>query len=169
MNRQLRTAGNILIITIIAMAFSSCFDRRAKELEKQEEETIQSYLQQSPYTFEQKTSGLYYYEHVTGTGQALQAHDTAYVMYSLKFLNGYQLATTIGTTDTLIFPVLEGWTIPGFDEGVSYMKQGGESVLLIPSKLAYGYAGSYTGTIPGYTPLLFDIFLVKVKADPTNE
>jgi FKBP-type peptidyl-prolyl cis-trans isomerase FkpA len=39
------------------------------------------------------------------------------------------------------------------------MKPGGKSTLLIPSKLAYGASGTYG--IPGYTPLLFDIELVK--------
>ena len=40
------------------------------------------------------------------------------------------------------------------------MKPGGKSTLLIPSKLAYGAMGTYG--ISGYTPLLFDIELVKV-------
>jgi FKBP-type peptidyl-prolyl cis-trans isomerase FkpA len=40
------------------------------------------------------------------------------------------------------------------------MKEGGVSRLLIPSSLAYGSLGY--GSIPGYTPILFEIHLVKV-------
>jgi FKBP-type peptidyl-prolyl cis-trans isomerase len=45
------------------------------------------------------------------------------------------------------------------------MKEGGKSTLLIPSELAYGTYGRYP-YIQGYTPLLFAIELVKVKAGP---
>ena len=65
---------------------------------------------------------------------------------------------------------MEGYVIKGFDEGITYMKVGGRSLLLIPSKLAYGTSGYYTydasgnySGIPGYTPLLFDITLARVK------
>jgi FKBP-type peptidyl-prolyl cis-trans isomerase len=41
------------------------------------------------------------------------------------------------------------------------MREGGKALFLMPSKLAYGSAGYYS--IPGYTPLLFEVDLVKVK------
>jgi len=44
------------------------------------------------------------------------------------------------------------------------MDEGGKATLLIPSKLAYGTSGYYT--IPGYTPLLYDVQLVKVIPGP---
>jgi FKBP-type peptidyl-prolyl cis-trans isomerase len=40
------------------------------------------------------------------------------------------------------------------------MKEGGKAILLIPSNLAYGPNGS--GSIPGYTPLLFEFDLVDI-------
>jgi FKBP-type peptidyl-prolyl cis-trans isomerase FkpA len=48
------------------------------------------------------------------------------------------------------------------------MAVGGKSTLLIPSNLGYGPAGSTYGIIPGYTPLLFDIELVRLKAVPAK-
>ncbi len=54
-----------------------------------------------------------------------------------------------------------GENISGFDEGITLMAEGGKSTILIPSSLAYGTIGRYPG-IPGYTPLLFDLELVKV-------
>ena len=91
-------------------------------------------------------------------------HDTAYLKYTEKFLDGTIYDTNVGTTDTLIRPVAEGWIVYGIDEGITYMKEGGKTTFLVPSKLAYGASGSYS--IPGYTALLFDIELVRVKPGP---
>ena len=44
--------------------------------------------------------------------------------------------------------------ILGWQEGITYFKEGGEGVLLIPSSLAYGSNG--TGPIPGGAVLVFD-------------
>ena len=43
------------------------------------------------------------------------------------------------------------------------MIEGGQAKFLVPSKLAYGSTGNYYGTIPPYTPLVFDVNLVRVK------
>ena len=59
----------------------------------------------------------------------------------------------------------EGALIYGFDEGITFMKAGGKATLLVPSNLAYGASGNGYG-IPGYTPLLFDVELVRVKPGP---
>ena len=101
-------------------------------------------------------------ETLAGIGISPAAHDTAYVRYTGKYLNGTTFDSNVGTDrDDFVFPVGEGYAIYGFDEGVTYMKEGGKSTLLIPSNLGYGTQGYYT--IPGYTPLLFEIELIKVK------
>ena len=130
-------------------------------LADQEKLEIQNYRNDNPtLSFQLKPSGLYYLDLIIGTGPVPVAHDTAYVQYTGKFLNGNVFDTNIGGAD-LVFPVVEGWLISGFDEGITYMREGGKAVFLMPSKLAYGSAGYYS--IPGYTPLLFEVNLVKVK------
>jgi FKBP-type peptidyl-prolyl cis-trans isomerase len=84
-------------------------------------------------------------------------------VYTGKFLNGNVFDTNAGGADLVII-VGGGAYIPGLEEGITYMKEGGKATLLIPSKLAYGTSGLYN--IPGYTPLLFDIQLVKVIPGP---
>jgi FKBP-type peptidyl-prolyl cis-trans isomerase FkpA len=165
MLRKTITTPILLLATILFLSLDSC--NPAKEYEKEERTKIQNYLDQnSTLAFELKNSGLYYLEVQAGTGRTPVIHDTAYVFYTGKFLDGTIFDTNVGTTDTLIFPVLEDWMIAGFDEGISYMKQGGKASLVIPSKLAYGTYGRYP--IQGYTPLLFDITLVKVKPGPAK-
>ena len=46
------------------------------------------------------------------------------------------------------------------------MKEGGKATFLIPSKLAYGTHGNYS--VPGYTPVIFDIQLVRVIPGPSK-
>ncbi len=153
----------LLPLMIIMLVLFSC--NPARQYEKDEQAAIDSYISQNPgIDFELKPSGLYYYDMQLGTGRTPVAHDTAYVMYTAKFLDGTVFDSNVGTTDTLIFAVDEGWMIPGFDEGVTYMKSGGKALLLVPSSLAYGASGYYP--IGGYTPLLFEIYLARVAQGP---
>jgi len=155
----------LFIAVALMVSFGSCDP--AKKYEKEEKEEIRSFLNSNDtQNYVQKPSGLYYLEVLTGTGRTPVVHDTAYVIYTGMFLDGYVFYTNIGTSDTLIFPVAEGYLIYGFDEGITYMKVGGKASLLIPSKLAYGASGDNTGIIGGYTPLLFDVDLVRVKPGP---
>lgn len=154
----------LFITALVLVTLVSC--NPSKKYEDEEKASIQNYLSQnSDKNFVLKPSGLYYLDVITGTGDIARKHDTAYVKYTGMFLDGtvYDSNSEIyGITDTLIFPVDEGWKITGFDEGITYMRVGGSATLLIPSSLAYGAAGFYP-YIPGYSPLLLDIQLVKVK------
>lgn len=153
----------IVISCLIALSLVSCFPS-TEELEKEEANKIQDYLTENPsLDFELRSSGLYYLEVTAGTGLAAATHDTAYVFYSVSLLDGTILESNYGTSDTLIFPADEGYLIAGFEEGLSYMKSGGNSIFLVPSILGYGSTGNYYGTIEGYTPLIFDVKLLKVK------
>jgi FKBP-type peptidyl-prolyl cis-trans isomerase FkpA len=161
MKTNSRIIISILAVVMIFFIYS-CMPKE-EEYEKQEAESIKNYLDLHPdQNFELKESGLYYLETKTGSGLPVMIHDTAYVYFTLKFLNGEQIATNESTNDTLIFPALENYVLSGLDEAISYMKAGGESLLLIPSKLAYGKTGDQY-SIRGYTPLLLNTRLVRVK------
>ena len=148
-----------LICTVLLLTVTSC--NPTAKYERDEESQIQGYLTSNPtLAFQKKTSGLYYLEVQAGLGRLAVAHDTAYVKYTGKFLDGSVFDTNVGISDTLYFPVNEGTLITGFDEGITYMHEGGKAMLLIPSYLAYGNSGYY---MPSYTPILFDVELVKLK------
>jgi cyclophilin family peptidyl-prolyl cis-trans isomerase len=51
--------------------------------------------------------------------------------------------------------------IPGFEEGITYIKEGGKVLLFIPYYNAYGKQGR-PGAIPAYADLVFEIELLKV-------
>lgn len=152
----------VLLTGLSILSLVSCDP--AKKYEKAEKESISNYLNTHPTdTFALESSGLYYRDVVVGTGVQAQTHDTAYVIYTGKYLNGNTFDTNVGGKQ-LIFPVGEGLMIAGFDEGITYMRVGGKAELLVPSDLAYGTQGYYT--IAGYTPLLYEVEFVKVAAGP---
>jgi FKBP-type peptidyl-prolyl cis-trans isomerase len=167
MIRKNSLSVSLLIAAVILLTMGSCNPK--EDFELQENLIIQNYLTENPtLDFAQQSSGLYYFVIQEGTGTPPVAHDTAYVKYTGKFLNGTVFDTNIGEsrTDTLKVPVDEGWMIEGFDEALTLMKLGEKAMFLIPSKLAYGPSGYYI--INGYTPLLFDVELVRIKRGPVK-
>ncbi|MBG0859614.1 MAG: FKBP-type peptidyl-prolyl cis-trans isomerase [Bacteroidales bacterium] len=150
-----------VIVGIILIVSVSC--NLSKKYEREEAEEIQQYLDShTDLNFELKPSGLYYLEVLAGTGEIATVHDTAYVIYTGKYLNGTPFDTNVGK-DSLIFPVGEGFTIEGFDEGITYMREKGKSTFLIPSRLGWGSSGYY---MPAYTPIVFEVELARLVQGP---
>lgn len=163
-SKKLVLLTTILMITLFLGV--SCLKETSEETLKVKESTsIQEFLSlNDTLDFVVKSSGLHYHEMKAGTGLQPGVHDTAFVFYTVKTLTGLIVDSNVGTIDTLVFPVGEKKMLDGFDEGVSYMRNGGESLILLPSSLAYGSTG--WGHVGPYTPLIIKIDLVRVK--PAN-
>ena len=95
-----------------------------------------------------------------GTGAAVANGDSATINYIGAFLDGTVFDSSFSRGVPLVFTVGTGQLIKGVDQGVVGMKVGGRRLLVIPSDLAYGSAGS--GSIPPNTPLQFQIDLVSI-------
>jgi peptidylprolyl isomerase len=65
-----------------------------------------------------------------------------------------------GADETLPVTVGEGRVIPGFEQAIYGMHEGGRRIVTIPSDLGYGPQG--TGPIPGDATLVFVLDLVSV-------
>jgi peptidyl-prolyl cis-trans isomerase A (cyclophilin A) len=147
---------------------------------KQEKEQIQNYISALGDTvYVSKPSGLYYIELKAGTGRTPVVKDTITFWYTGMFLNRTVFDSNISklvpnTAIVGINDITYGQLLEGLDEGVQYMKEGGKARLLLPSGLAFGTAGytvpdgqgNYYQIIPGYTPVLYEIELISVKAGP---
>lgn len=162
------TSG-VFIVMIFTFLMSSCnLTDNFDEYYQEEKQMIQNFLEKNDtIDFTLKTTGLYYAELKEGTGPRVDLYDTLSVVYTAKFLNGTIFDTCVGI-DTVQYVINEYYSVPGFHEGLLYMKEGGKSLFLIPSGLAFGPSGAnYTGyqgevNIPGFTPILFEVDLVKV-------
>lgn len=162
MKKNTILAGKVLIFTLVLAGLASCsLDNKMQE---QEDELIAAFIKNNNVTVEPNESGLYYIETLAGTGPAPETSDTVGVYFKVYFLTGVLLGEVV-TGEPFDFIVGRNMVIAGFEEGISYMKLGGKARLIIPSKLAYGPLGdSYM--IPGYTPLVYDLEIVRIKPGP---
>ena len=155
----------LLFSMTILLTIASC--NKTKQFEEEEQREIDAYLELNDnLNFEKKASGLYYLELVKGNGRIAVKFDTVSIKYTGKFLDGTVFDTNVGSSKTLDVIVGTPGLIEGFAEGITYMSQGGKSLLLVPSSLGYGTMGSPYGGISGFTPLLFEVELVLLKAGP---
>lgn len=155
------------------------------QLKAIDEDTIHNYLVRRRLLNKARrtTSGLYVVDSVAGTGPAVTAGKRVRVKYIGRFLsNGAHPASTgypasygnpnypqgaifdnSSENKTLcgcvVFTGGSG-AVPGFNEGLLLLRQGDRKLLLLPSHLAYGPAGSTS--IPPDAALLFDVEILEV-------
>jgi peptidylprolyl isomerase len=101
---------------------------------------------------------------IVGKGKRAKAGDMVTVQYvGVLFSNGKQFdASWQGSRPGpgFDFPLGAGQVIPGWDQGVVGMREGGRRKLIIPPDLAYGTQG-FPPDIPANAALIFDIDLEK--------
>ncbi len=110
-------------------------------------------------------SGLQFLEVSAGEGPAPQSGDIV-VMNAIGTLpDGTEIANTY--TQGLPFVAIFGreQLLPGWEEGVGMMKEGGQAQLVLPPELAFGEEGY--GMIPPNSQVVLEIELVAVDAPPT--
>ncbi len=141
---------------IILFSLISCSDDDDSiDYDKQNEQEIQDYIAKHNLDATRSNTGLYYVIEKEGIGEHPNSHSDVTVNYKGYYTN----EQVFDQGDNISFnlqQVIAGWT-----EGITYIKEGGTGMLLIPSKLGYGY-NDYKG-IPGGSVLIFDIDLLDIK------
>lgn len=127
------------------------YDPIARETALREQYLLDNEINISP-----TESGLYYIETLAGKGELPQANQFVEVSYEGKLLNG-----EVFNSGTIPFQLGTGTVIPGFEEGVSYMRKGGKATLIIPSELGYGSDGR--NDVPRFATLIFDLELLDIQ------
>ncbi|HSJ11355.1 MAG TPA: FKBP-type peptidyl-prolyl cis-trans isomerase [Gillisia sp.] len=146
------------LLALLFIFFISCGDDdQPVDYISLNEKEIQQYLVNKNLQAEKSPSGLYYIIENEGTGLHPTTTDQVRVAYKGYFLNGsvFDQSAPEGISFNLQ-QVIRGWT-----EGITYFKEGGSGLLLIPSHLGYGFQ-DYRG-IPGGSVLIFEINLIKVN------
>lgn len=162
MNRASKPCFILVIVSTIFILFSC-----SKEVEYNRDDEIrdiEEFMDHWGYNIIPRSSGLYFDEVVAGTGEPANEYDTVTVNYSGYFLTGIKFDA--GDFEFVInsdYPSV----IAGFNEAATYMNEGSEAIAIIPSWIAYGSRGS--GIIPAYTPLFFELEMVKIDRGPLSE
>lgn len=138
--------------------------KKAAETAKASEPSlIQKYLADNKITAKPTASGLYYVEKVKGKGKKAEKGKKVQMNYTGRLLDGTKFDSNLDRTPVKPYEFILGQqqVIAGWDEGVALMNEGGKATFIIPSGLAYGER-EMGGKIKPYSPLVFDVELVKV-------
>lgn len=110
------------------------------------------------------TSGLFA-DIQKGTGKELTQGKKAVVVYKGWLTNGTLFDESRtgadGKTQAFAFTLGKGEVIPGWEQGMSNMKEGGIRLLIVPPAVGYGKTGQ--GAIPPNAVLVFAVQLVSVE------
>jgi FKBP-type peptidyl-prolyl cis-trans isomerase FkpA len=144
-------------LLFVVILFSACLSDDQPNFKPQTEADIIKYIEDNNLNAEKSNSGLYYVINNKGTGATPSSNSNVTVAYKGYFLDGtvFDQSNSNGITFNLQ-QVIKGWT-----EGITYFKEGGNGMLLVPSNLGYGANGR--GSIPGGAVLVFDIKLISVN------
>ncbi len=135
-------------------------------LRKKEEEQIESYFGSAgKLEMAADPLGFYWIERSGGSGNVFpQPGDLVTIAYKGYYLNGRFLERShtdfefiYGTPDQLL---------KGINYVIGRLKLGENAKIILPSRLAFGENGSSNGTVPPFTPLVYEIQLTQLK---TNE
>ncbi|MBW7903541.1 MAG: FKBP-type peptidyl-prolyl cis-trans isomerase [Rhodocyclaceae bacterium] len=107
-------------------------------------------------------SGLVIEELVLGTGAEAKPGKLVVVHYTGWLTDGSKFDSSHDRNDPFVFPLAQGYVIPGWDQGVQGMRVGGKRKLTIPPELGYGARGA-GGVIPPDATLVFEVALIDVK------
>lgn len=139
---------------------------------RNETEQIDDYVKEkfSNLPVKKTATGLQYLiTKTSASGDTVKNDKNISVTYTGKFLyqykstdsNGFPSYTDKFDGGSFSFIVGQAGAIAGFQEAAKLMKVGDKGVFIFPSSLGYGTAGS--GSIAGYTPLLFEMEVTAVK------
>jgi FKBP-type peptidyl-prolyl cis-trans isomerase len=107
-------------------------------------------------------SGLQYQDLEVGTGQEAKNGDTVSVHYEGFLEDDTKFDSSRDRGEPLVVTIGAGGVIPGWEEGLVGMREGGIRKLIIPPDLAYGAQG-IPGVIPEDATLTFEIELLDVQ------
>ncbi|MBF9224192.1 FKBP-type peptidyl-prolyl cis-trans isomerase [Hymenobacter ruricola] len=183
-------AGLLVAAPALWSCNSTTYQQQLADHENQmrviDEDTIQRYLQRNNLASKatRTNSGLYLVSVADGTGPAVTSGKQVRLKYVGRFLSNGAHPETSGYPASGGNPAYPAGTIfdnsadkhtacgcvvftagdpsirPGFNEGLLLMRAGDRKLLLLPSRLAYGPAGT-TG-IPPDSALMFDVEVLEV-------
>lgn len=111
-----------------------------------------------------------YIDIVKGTGEPVETGDKVAMVYKGWLTNGelfdQSRKNEQGQIEPFVLELGAGQVIPGWEQTILGMQQGGKRRLVIPYTAGYGEAGQ--GPIPAKAMLIFDVELVEIQKKDLN-
>lgn len=135
-------------------------ERIKKENETRNAEFKAANIEQYP-SANQTESGLLYFHTKVGEGDLPKKGDLLELHYTGFLPDGKQFESSHDRGQPFQFVYKDQPILPGWDEAVSMMKEGGTMKIIMPHWLGFGKQGK--GAIPPSATLTFDLELVSIK------
>ena len=163
-----RTASRALIAVALSVSLAACgSDDGADSPDSAAAGEVSTDLSEKPEvpaSDEPAPDELVIDDVVVGDGAEAVEGSTADVKYVGTFYDSgeeFDSSWSRSADETIAVPLGAGRVIPGFEQGIEGMKEGGRRTITIPSDLGYGPEGS-PPVIPGDATLVFVMDLVEV-------
>jgi FKBP-type peptidyl-prolyl cis-trans isomerase len=178
--RYLKPGEYTLRVTAIdqegAEGSDECILKVIDPLQKEKRE-LEEYLQKYGITVEPTASGLFYIPLREGNGQPVDTMDIVDFQYDARLLDGTVIFTSNEDTaysndlydeNTIYGPrriqvAMTG--IAGLDEGLSYMREGGMAMLIMPPDIN-GFGLSSVGRSPPNSTHIYTVEIIHAFSDP---
>lgn len=147
----LNIIGVIFILSSV-LSMTSCSKSTVSE-----QDQMLAFAKKNNINYTKDPSGLWYEIITPGTGTKPRSTSTVSAAYIGTFMNEKVFDSTSKPIDFGLNGVIQGWTI-----GLQLIAPGGEIKLIIPSSLGYG--PSDYRSIPGGSPLYFNVKLAAIKS-----
>lgn len=144
--------------------------------QQKEPEEIAAYIRDNNIKEKPTADGLYVVVKKKGNGPKVAAGKKVAINYTGRLLDGTMFDSSVEsdakrgniytadrTYEPLSYTVGQMSLIRGWDEGVMGQAEGSVLQIIMPSSMGYGPTGTRDGSIPPYSPLVFDIEIVSVK------
>ncbi len=151
--------NTVLIFDVELLDFYNPEEKVKKQAEA-DDALIQAFLKDKGIDAQKTDSGIYYVIKKEGTGKSATPANTVKVHYEGYLLDGTVFDSSYQRGETIEFPLNR--VIPGWQESIPLLKEGGKGTFYIPSGLAYGPRGA-GGVIKPNAVLAFDVELFEVK------
>lgn len=122
---------------------------------QKDRERIQNYIERKNLTMKESATGLWYYIKKEGTGKYFANNDKISIDYSCSLLDGSECYNSdkLGPKEYILG---KSEIEAGLNEGLRYLKPGGEAIFIIPPFLAYGLTGDGK-SVPSRAILVYNI------------
>ena len=159
---MMRVTGIVLLVIALGSMLSCGGDEYLFDWQEQyakDLERIDAYLEENNIEAKKSSTGLRYVIHDYGKGAAPAYGQRVIVHYEGRLIDGTVFDSSYAKGEPAEFQT--GTLVDGFDEGLSYIGEGGSISLYMPSRIGYGTKS--TENIPANSILFFDVKLINIK------
>lgn len=152
-----------LSLTALVMGCQPADVNGTNELYAKNDVDIQTYAAAKGYKGNLQASGLYFYktDSITGSKKPAVGEEVQFNYKSYNFMDG--LVDSSAATTPVYYPYGIKSILSGLEQGLGLMGEGEKAKLLIPSYI--GYNDRALTNLPAYSPVRFDVTLVRSRTE----